>query len=269
MKIGVVGSGVFGCVIGAALAAAENYVTIFDCGKKQAGSKASGFLMKPSWFSNMKSKDSDKALALLDKLYGLQEIKFKVGPLKTTAFRVDGNKVLQDERMRFLERKAVSVADKEIHFDNGQVGEFDLVVVAAGVWCTKFFGVEGLEGKVGVSHEWEGQVEKSFIKPWAPYKQVVVFNIPGTNRVWGGDGSAIISKNWTEEREMKCLARVSTAAKLNWQDAKSTVGIRPFYKTSEPCLLEKRGKRIWLATGGAKNGTIAAAWAANRLLGEL
>jgi len=264
MKVGIVGGGVFGSVIGAALHKQGCKVTIFDRRKPDAGSLASGFLMKPSWFGNMEKSDSERSLKLLDELYGLQELKFRVGPVKTTVFRVDKKAVLENWHLEYLEQKIDSVKDGWIDDQ-----EFHLVVVAAGVWCRRFFDLPDLKGKVGISFEWDGELRKNIISAWAPYKQVVAFNIPGEGKVWGGDGTAILGENWTSERGEQCLSLVSKTIGFPKHEARAHVGIRPYYKTKDPCLVEKRGHKLWLATGGSKNGTIGAGWAANKILDSL
>jgi len=268
-RVAVVGGGVFGCVIGRALVEEGCKATIFDCRRPLAASRASGFLMKPSWFDGLGKAVSKPSLDLLDKLYRLQKVKFRVAAgIRTFAYRVDREQVLEDsEHLSYVERKVVRVGSGYIGFSGESDNqEYDLVVLAAGIWSAKLTDIGEMIGKKGISFEWKRQIRRSFIRPWAPYKQVVVFNVPGKDLVWGGDGTAIKAENWTEGRESQCLARVSKAAKLEASEATPHVGIRPFTGGSEPCLLEKRGKRLWLATGGGKNGTIAAGWAAVKIV---
>jgi glycine/D-amino acid oxidase-like deaminating enzyme len=270
MRVGIVGGGTFGSIIGRALKEEGCKVTIFDCRRSEAASRASGFLMKPSWFDGLGKKITDPALELLDKFYGLQKIKFRMGPLRTFAYRVDREAVLDDPKLHYIEEKVTKVQPRVLTLKNGEEHEFDTVILAAGVWSKNLISIPGLEGKKGISFEWKGQhIKRSRIRPWAPYKQVVVFNVPDTNIVWGGDGSAILAENWKEERDEECLERVSKLAGLDGEEATRRTGIRPYIEGMKPCLLETRGKHLWVATGGAKNGTIAAAWAAYKLAKEL
>lgn len=270
MKVGIIGGGVFGSVIGAALDRKGCDVTIYDCRKQQAASLASGFLMKPSWFGNMSKEDSAASLALLDKLYGLQELKFRIGPLKTTVYRVDKKAVLENSKLKYVEKKVKEIHDGTIILDEDE-REYDLVVVAAGVWCKRFFDLDGLAGKTGVSFEWtqdgpySPELKRNLISVWAPYKQVVAFNIPESNKIWAGDGTAILEKNWEDVRIEDCQRRICKVTGLPLNGGSYQVGIRPFYKTKHPCHVEKRGHKMWLATGGSKNGTIGAGWAANKI----
>jgi len=272
MRVGIVGGGVFGRVAAAALWEKGCKVTIFDDQRKYSGTSASAFLMKPSWFSGMGKEAYEPALELLDRIYGLQKIHFRIGPVKTYAYRVNKDSVMQRDYHPHMSisEEVTSVSTGKVVLFNQQVFNFDAVIVAAGIWSSRFFEIPGLIGKTGVSFEWKSRIKHSFIRPWAPYKQIVVFNVPDGDKVWGGDGSAILQKNWTEQREQECLERVSSAAGLNPDEAEYHTGVRPFVsKSSAPCLLEKRGKNLYLLTGGGKNGTIAAGWAAHKLVKEL
>lgn len=268
MKVGIVGGGIFGCVIAKALSEHCD-VTVFDCRKKEAASKCSGFLMKPSWFDGLGKKITKPGLDTLSSLYKLQEIKFKVGPLRTLVYRVAKDRVLGWDPLNVIQQKVIGIKENWIKTEDDNERHFDAVILAAGIWTNRFFPKFGVTGKKGISFEWKGEVKRPFIRPWAPYKQVVVFNVPEEpNQVWGGDGSAIKPDNWTEEREKDCLKRVSKAAELEPEEAKQNVGIRPFVE-GKTHILEKVGKRYWVATGGGKNGTILAGYVAHRLVEEL
>lgn len=275
MKVGIVGGGTFGSTIGRALQEKGCNVTIFECYKKLAGSKPSGFLMKPSWFSGLGKEVYKPSLELLDKLYGLQKIKFRVGPLKTYAYRVSREAVINDPKLKYVHQKVIRVGPSEgkgldafLETDKEEYA-FDLVIVAAGVWSGTLVDVPNLVGKKGVSFEWEAaKVEKNRISPWAPYKQTVVFNVPGEDKVWGGDGTALIPENWTDSRDDECLERVAKVSKLPLDKVTKIHGIRPYIEGVKPCLIERRGRRLWVVTGGAKNGSVAAGWAAYKMVKE-
>src|SRR6266576_1797016 len=261
MKVGIVGAGVFGCVIAKALSKHCD-VTVFDCRKKEAASKCSGFLMKDSWFAGLGKKITEPALDMLGSLYKIQSIKFKVGPLRTLVYRIAKDKVL--EGVEVVEEKVKGIGNGR-YIVTDEERKFDAIIVAAGIWSNGFFPKLQVTGKKGISFEWEGKVKRPFIRPWAPYKQVVVFNVPEEeNKVWGGDGSAIKQENWTDERERECLKRVAKAAGLDASEAKQNVGIRPFVE-GRTHVLEKVGKRYWVATGGGKNGTILAGYVASQI----
>src|SRR5437879_4791768 len=141
MKIGIVGAGVFGCVIAKALSKNDCDVTVFDCEKKEAASKCSGFLMKPSWFDGLGKKITEPALEMLAELYKIQNIKFKVGPLRTLVYRLDGNEVLDPElAVTRKKKKVLGIGDERTIVtdpDNSE-HQFDAVIVSAGYWTRKF-----------------------------------------------------------------------------------------------------------------------------------
>jgi hypothetical protein len=112
--------------------------------------------------------------------------------------------------------------------------------------------------------DYDGPTEPA-IRPWAPYKQLVRFN--RGDGIWCGDGSAIIPENWTLERQLQSRKRCAEFVGKSETSSKLLVGIRPYIKLQKkaPCLVERLNKGIWVATGGAKNGTMSAAWAAREI----
>lgn len=268
MKIGIVGAGLFGCIIAKTLQEkADCKVTLFDCKKEYAASLASGMLIKPSWVSSLGKEIIDPSLDLLQQLYGITSLPFKVGPVETRAYQVDKSSVIKDESLIIEHQEVTDVSPTRIYtkFDRYS---FNHIIVAAGIWCKKFVDLPKLVGKVGISFEFNGQVKNNFIKPWAPFKQVVAYNVPGAGfprRVWAGDGSAILEKNWDTDREIECWKRVTKALGFKIVND-GIVGVRPYYPDVKPCYLSPEKDDLIVVTGGAKNGTLAAAWAANQIL---
>ena len=142
-----------------------------------------------------------------------------------------------------------------------------LVVVAGGVWSKELIHAPTLVGKQGVSFRVpESYVMNNTIQAWAPYKQAVVFQ-EKRDQVWAGDGTAIKPENWTEERAQKSLNRMRKITTFSSMASKhAVVGIRPYVPKVKPCLLEHQENGLWVATGGAKNGLIAAGWAAHEIV---
>lgn len=265
MEAIVVGAGLFGQVITKHLRSLGVEVTMVDGRAPNPGSKPSASLMKPSWFSGMGARYTDPALELLDRHYGVHDLRFRVGPA-----RFDGVKWCDPWRITapdFLERRVVRIGRQCVVLDRGEVLEADLIVVAAGVWTSQLLPVPGLTGKMGAACLFpHRQIEQPFISPWAPYKQLVAFNL--REHVWVGDGSAIKPDNWTPERQQQTVDRCVRAAGLDARP-RVMVGNRPYvpkkYLNGRPCYLEKRERNLWIATGGAKNGTIAAGWCAHEI----
>lgn len=276
----IIGGGLFGKIAADALSAEGRSTMIVDESHSQAGSKPAACLMKPSWFSSLGPEVYEPSLRLLDDLYGVRNLKFSVGKaVPATVHWVDPKKVLTvTDKIRFLKA-----------FHDGQFWHCDLeylsehfaakhgtvlarnVIVAAGIWSnevlSKFKGVqyrvEGLTAQYGVSFYVPGQISRPFIRPWAPYRQLVAFNIED-DTVWVGDGTAL--KELDRDRLEQCWDRCLDALGHEVPDVFSyRIGARPYVKKVKPALLEDLQRGLYIATGGAKNGTLAAGWCASKL----
>ena len=144
-----------------------------------------------------------------------------------------------------------------------------MLVVATGAWAGELLPGLNVTGKAGVSFRLLG-THDPVISPWAPYKQVVVHQ-QTRDTIWVGDGSTILPRNWTAQRDEQCLARCLGVVGKDKQLVKKMYGVRPYanHPKSEPCLLRKLSPRVWVATGAGKSGTIAAGWTAWRITSEL
>ncbi len=277
-QVVVIGCGIIGATVALALRKQGKEVTILDSGNPMAGTAPSGGHLKPSWFSGMSKDDYQPAMDLLQEIWGLSESEFVVRPtgLKTTVYRVDTDVVVKTPRLKATVTKInVESNYPEITYRTA-IGQFtvqaELLVVAAGVWCQELlpeiFKDNPIQRKRGVSFRMEHNLASEFIQPWAPYKQIVAHQ-QATNEIWIGDGSAIIESNWSNERTLACLQRCKKAIGGEPKLLKSITGIRPYCRhenKNDPCLLVKPTRRVWVATGAGKSGTIGAGWAASRIL---
>lgn len=272
----VVGSGLFGQVIRKHLISLGMQVHMMDADAPNPGSKPSASLMKPSWFRGMGARYTDPALELLDRHYGVHDLSFRVGPA-----RLSGVKWCDPWRITApgAERALVQSVGQGFVQVGGTSGlgwqhtkprrhEAKLIIVAAGVWTSQLLPVPGLEGKMGAACLFpHRQIDEPFISPWAPYKQLVAFNL--NEHVWVGDGSAIKPSNWTPKRRDKTVERCAQAVGLDRSGMRVLEGNRPYvpkqHLNGRPCYLEEREPGLWIATGGAKNGTIAAGWCAHEI----
>lgn len=276
----VVGAGLFGSIAAKALAGAGLTVVSVDDSRPGAGSLPAACLMKPSWFSSMGKDKFEPSLELLDRIYGVKDISFKVGLLRATVHWCDPAQILGDEEVPVYREKVTALTRTSSGWAVSLEGreaalEARSVVVAAGVWTSELVrsqALGGLVGRAGVAFRWQDmQLEEQFITPWAPYRQTVGFNISSTE-VWVGDGSAIKPENWNEERQNVSFARCAKAIdRTGFGDreqgrVKALYGIRPYIAGVKPCLLEEVEPGLWALTGGAKNGTISAGWAASELV---
>ena len=263
----VVGGGLFGATIARALCAEGWQVALFDDRRPLSGSRPSGSLMKPGWFAGLGKDVYEPSLALLDRLYGVRDLEFRIRPsgLRQKVHWVPTSLILDHESAPYMlvEETVTSVGEGFVEFGLPPTYmAFPLVVVAAGAWCNQLLQVQ-VEGKQGVSFRWPGRVEENTIQGWAPYKQAVWFQ-ESEGSCWAGDGSAILPANWTTGRMEDSRKRMARLTTMRCEEA--VEGIRPYVKGHKPCLLQQRAPCLWLATGGAKNGLVAAGWAASEIV---
>lgn len=272
----VVGCGIVGATAARALRARGlSDVLVLDAGRPGAGTPPSGGHLRPGWFRDMTKDQYVPAMDLLDELWGLKREEFKLWPLgnRLTVHRVDTDLVVREPRtsaevteLGFLHN--YPLVRYRLLNNGGEVEErCRLLVVAAGVWAAELVSNLVITAKQGVSFRLKGRVEP-LIRPWAPYKQVVVHQ-QGPDELWAGDGTALLPTNWTAERTEACLSRCLDAVGMDRSTRPTLVtsGLRPYCETAktEPCLLRRLGPRAWVATGAGKMGTIAAGWAARKI----
>ena len=270
----VVGAGIFGQVITKALRAQGRSVIMIDNQREEAGSKPAACIMKPSWFSSMGKDVYEPSLKLLDELYGVQDIKLNLRPMKVggkigsaTVHWIPPMEILGEP---FCEDKVTGVSPGHVHFMGGQTWSARLVVVAAGIWTEKLLPQYKQQGQKGMSLLWpKMKIEEPFVHPYAPYRQFVAFN--RGDGVWAGDGTAIKQENWTLDREYSIVSRAEgylIPLGFEPRDMQVLTGVRPYSKSHKPCLVEQVNLGLWVASGGAKNGTVAAGYCAHRISTE-
>jgi glycine/D-amino acid oxidase-like deaminating enzyme len=267
----IVGSGIIGATLKRALEKRGREVTIFDDRREMSGTVPSGGHLKPSWLSGMAKDQYEPAIEMLDETWDLKREQFIIKPsfIKALVYRVDTDVVMKQP----FTRATVLNIDR---FDGAplvmtSIGHFrcKLLIICAGVWCDELVDDMDITPKQGVSFRFEGK-RQPFIKPWAPYKQIVAHQ-QGPNELWIGDGSAILPKNWDDARTESCLNRCrKTLTRKKTEPLKMLMGLRAYCKTGkEPCLVNRLGPRAWVVTGAAKLGTVAAGWSAVKIIKEM
>lgn len=279
----VIGGGLFGQIIAAALREVGQSVRVLDNRERLAGSRPAACLMKPSWFSSLGREVYEPSLALLDRLYGVHDLPFHAGVGKVgagaTVHWCDPQKILAPETEHWRVTSVSPGSGGHLVSMTGPGAARGVeqtfarnVVVAAGVWTQTLIPEAVQQGQMGMSILLPDHgLDVGQIRPWAPYKQMVAFN--RGDGLWVGDGTAIKSSNWDEAREEAVLGRELRFAEelLGTPDLDFTRlhGVRPYAKGHRPCLLTEYDPGLWAASGGAKNGTLAAGWAAHELVGRL
>jgi len=261
----VIGAGLFGCVITRKLRSMGLNVDLVDTNRRGAGSPPAACLIKPSWVLALGRDVIDPSMDLLNELYGVQDINFKVGPTHTKVHWVDPAKILAEPRREGILLEVNE--DGTVVIDDQRL-DAPVTVLATGVWTNDVLPhhakVPNLSGRAGVAFTWEGQLEEPFIVPWAPYRQLIAFNRT-PNEIWVGDGTAIIPENWTQKNYEASLVRCARAIGRTDLPKGMHFGVRPYVKHVKPCFLKEVLPSVWVATGGAKNGTLAAGWCAHQL----
>lgn len=264
----VVGSGIFGSVIARHLRRLGQRVVVVDDRRPDSGSAPAGCVIKPSWVTSMGKEQFQDSLDLLDSICGVQEISFRVQPSGAAApcFRVEPSTLLVVPDV--LARVEAVEDGCRLGTEHGPMTVLRArhIIVAAGLWTPVLCPWVETWGRWGWSFRGP-RVTENTISLWAPYRQVVAFNMDD-GRSWSGDGSALIEKS--AEKPEALLAAAARCARVVGDTLLTTTrGVRPYAETDgRPCLVSRRGS-VWAVTGGAKNGTIAAAWAARELEREM
>jgi glycine/D-amino acid oxidase-like deaminating enzyme len=271
----VIGAGIFGSLIARALIKAGCQPLVIDAKREGAGSPPAACLMRPSWFSGVGKGVYEPALRKLDELVGLREISFKTALGHATVHWCDPKQVLLTPEQVTLGtvQRVVSVPGTDRWRVDWKYGEdfavtTKRVIVAAGIWTpTLLPGIE-VTPQTGVAWLWpDSSIDDPFIWVWAPYKQIVAFN--RGDGLWIGDGTSV--RHWHAGYSVKSMERtgnslVSHSVSYGNRKPIPLIGHRPYVKEAKPCLFKELKKGLWVATGGAKNGTLAAGWCADQIV---
>jgi hypothetical protein len=270
----IVGAGLFGSIAAHLARQAGHTVTVVDSGEAYAASKASGCVLAPSWLASIPKEQVTEALGVLGSEYALHDLAFDCSvrghkvPKQFRAQRVNPADVLlkPDDN-----RKVLSVGDGEVTFvDRTKLR--GTVLVAAGMGCAELLpGMPKMRGLWGASLWSLGeQIDAARLDVYAPYRQAVAFNID-RKRVWMGDGTALIQRTWdatAPERIATTKDRAQDYMGLKLAKTVVVSGARPYVIDHKAGYFAQVHPKTWVSTGGAKNGTILAAWQALRFLKE-
>lgn len=229
--------------------------------------------MKPSWMPSGLDKNEIKdALGWLDKLGALSTVRAKLYPAgKAELYCAPPGKVLVDRaRVKKMDVTEIDSATGRVTVRGGRYTESTMVLVAAGVWSSELVpALPKIQSLQGTSFLFAGELDRAHIRPWAPYKQVVVYPIaPGI--IWAGDGTAILRANYTQTRieqsRERCESFLRDILGTVPNFIRQSTGLRPYVEGHKAGYLAQVGQRAWVSTGGAKNGTILAAIQAQRFI---
>lgn len=275
-NIVIVGAGLFGSIAARLARDAGHTVTVIDANLPFAASKASGCVLAPSWLNSMERSQIDTSLAILDELYGLIPLELHSNLGKVfKAQRVNLSDVLVKPDLELI---VDGVTDGVVPTPAGKYR--GKVLVAAGVKSFELLSLSSFPGDLprmkalwGASLTFNTQLKKSAARlhVYAPYKQAVAFN-NGSKHVWMGDGTSLVEATWAKQQEGRVLDTMRRAKSLFGLPAVPpvvNVGARPCVEGYKAGFFGRLGPHTWVSTGGAKNGTVLAAWQAYQFLQEL
>jgi len=273
----IVGGGLFGCIAAELARFDGHHVTVIDDARPYRASPASGCVLAPSWLTSLEKPQVETAMGVLGDLYTLHDLEFHTNLLKKfKAKRVATDDVLKraDLQARVLRVGDGWVEHEEPHSAGTQrTGKLrGTVLVAAGIWCGELLkDLPAIQGLYGCSLRIPGQLEYSKLSVYAPYRQAVAFNMT-KKHVWFGDGTALVEKTWTAEERERINASMDRAKKTVGlgvpPGTRHIIGARPYVAGHKAGYFAQVSPRTWVSTGGAKNGTVLAAWQAYRFWKE-
>jgi glycine/D-amino acid oxidase-like deaminating enzyme len=272
-EILVVGAGVSGAVIAMTLQAEGHHVVVIDDAREGRATPASAGVIHPGWVDAFDKREVEDGLALLNLHYGLRTIEFDVGKdqkveckqLSPSQYQVEA---MTQRALAFLRpegRPYIKVPHRWTGSEGHGSSEYEHVILCCGSWANELAKdkIPKVDAMAGTAFIYDGMgVAEPMLRPWAPYKQLMAFN-RDRDHVWMGDGTAILAKNYTKEREDQSRQRI-----IKWYGftpTRSIRGYRPTVRGQKGGLCQEIDKNVWVVTGGSKNGTIFAAIAANRL----
>jgi Pyridine nucleotide-disulphide oxidoreductase len=283
MKILVVGAGLFGSVATQLLREHGHEVTVVDEGLPNTASRAAGCVLAPSWSSSLAPGRWEEAMGILRNLYAVREVRFQTNfKLPFTAFHIDPGQIL----VEYLQGTYINTTAVGDHWEaHVMAGEnrismaVDAVYIATGAaqfkdslfWQYKTKVLWGASLKAEAL--WNPHVRES-VTLYAPYKQAVCVKLK--NQYWFGDGTALSQKTFSKEmlariQTLKERATTMTGLDLGKDGSAAEIvwGGRPVVEGHPEGILLRDGERTWIATGGGKNGTLAAALTATRFVEQL
>lgn len=265
-NVAIIGAGVTGSVIARAMEEAGHKVGVVDDARPFRATPASAGIIHPNWVGAFNKDEVRDGLMLLDKFYGLKTVNFPDG---SSARQLSPAQYLWPEG-KTIHKKVIGHSPQgNVELDNGQIMHPTYIIICTGCWANELAGdkIPPIKATAGTAFLYRHtQLAAPLLKPWAPYKQLMAFN-RDVDTVWAGDGTSILPKNYTAEREQASFERIKRA--VGFTPTHRITGWRPMVVGQKSGVCAKIGSNTWVVTGGSKSGTIFAAIAANRLLKEI
>ena len=251
----IVGGGLFGSQAAALARRHGIEAVVFDPGLSGAASPAAAGLFKEAWAGKKLRPHFERAVPILDQLYGIRHIQLAHDDGQTDTFLfVPPTAILEPNPIR---ERVTAVGDGWLEAAGARHEGW--IYIAAGIWCDEFHAGIGVYGKAGASFVFSGERDGR-IHAIAYGKQAIAF-VRDKGTTFFSDGTA--ERNYLPEYDCQTLDRAD-AMGLTDLPIKKLWGHRP-YTPGGPVFL-RIGNRTWLATGGRKMGTILGASFARRLV---
>lgn len=253
----IVGGGLFGSQAAAYARRHGLAATVFDPRLPGAASPAAAGLFKEAWAGKKLKEHFQRALPLLDQLYGLRHVQLTRDDDSNESFLfVPPSAILERAPVR---QQVTTIGDGWL--EAGGERHEGWVYVAAGVWCEQFHAGLQITGKAGASYVFDDE-RAGQIRSIARGRQAISFT-RDAGTTFFSDGTA--ESDFTPAHDCQTLERAS-ALGLSGAPIQRHWGRRP-YTPGGPVFM-KIGARTWLATGGRKMGTILGASFARQLVEE-
>lgn len=261
----IVGGGIFGSIAaGLAVRRGARVVVVNPC-VPEAASPAAACLIKPSWLSSLNKDQIATGYGVLRGLYGVETLPFNDGLISIDW--VPPQKILDPlpEVEYAPQHIAEEVGDGWVKLSNGDKLK-GKILVAAGVYSQYLVDMPPVRSLMGLSLIFKGTMPPR-MKVYAPYKQAIAFNVEKES-IWFGNGVSILRENWDTSAQLE--KAVAQAKKLFGLDGPFSYqyGARPYVEGHKAGYFAKIHNNTWVSTGGAKNGTILAAYQAAKFVEE-
>ena len=249
----VVGGGLFGSLAAAWARSKGIEAVVFDASLEGAASPAAAGLFAESWAGRKLRPHHDRALPLLERLYGIRHVSLRGEGRNETLLFVPPVSILEPAPVR---EPVTSVGDGWLQAGGRRYEGW--IYVAAGVWCEQLFPGLDVYGKAGASFTFPGEGEGRIQQLGSGRQAIAFVRDPGTT--YFNDSTA--ERTYTTDHDRQSLERAAAMGLTG--ELVRRWGRRPY--TPGGPLFRKMGRRTWLATGGRKMGTILGASFARQLV---
>lgn len=275
--INVIGSGIAGSLVTRLLRRAGHEVLVFDDNDQYSGSRASSNLYHSSWIRKFSSNQAYKGIQTLETLFPPEQINkpFSGGIADAIKVKHISQKYLLVEP---------DVTDKVVQLKQGPVPE--LVTASQSVFkgpaivCTGARAgelIEGLNPEILVGHclLLKGRLDlgAASLKMHSPYRHAKCYQFDEDTIYYAN--SLRLKPTSFAKREREVYEELENGARKLLPDMQLypikeyRIGYRPIIKGYEFGQLQRCSDMIWSINGGGKQGIVAYAFLAQRLLEEI